>query len=305
MIIEKEISKMSKVYDVAIIGSGPAALTAAIYVARENRSVLVIEKSVVGGLMATIDKIDNYPGFSGISGADLADSFWDQAKAFGAEMKFAEAVKCCKNDNVVKITTDNGEIKAKTMIICGGNGYRKLNIPGDEIVHYCATCDGPYYKNKKLIVIGGGNSAAQESVFLAEFASEIHLVSRHALTANQVLQDDLRKRKKIKLDIGKSPQEITVRGDQKTLKLSDGSEITADGIFVFAGIVPSSDWLKDSGVKLDQAGYILTDEKLMSNQAGIFAAGDIRSGNVKQIAVAVGEGATVANSVRKYLEKEE
>jgi thioredoxin reductase (NADPH) len=298
---------MTKIYDVAIIGSGPAALTAAIYTARERHSTLLIERGVTGGLMATIDKIDNYPGQEGISGQDLADKFWNQAETFGAELKMAEVLKCCKKDNVVEITTDDGDIKAKTMIIASGNSYRKLNIPGDDVVHYCATCDGPYYKDKELIVIGGGNAAVQESIFLAEFSPRLTLVSRSALKADQILQDELKKYSdKIELKIGDSPVEIVSQKDgRKTLKLASGKSLSADGIFVFVGSLPSSAWLRDSGVKLDQAGYVLTDEKLMSAVDGIFAAGDIRAGNVKQIAVAVGEGATAAYSVRKYLEKEE
>jgi thioredoxin reductase (NADPH) len=265
---------------------------------------VLIEKGVTGGLMATIDKIDNYPGFLGIPGGELAEQFWGQAESFGAELKMAEVLKCCKNNNVVKITTDDGEIQAKTLIICSGNHYRKLNIPGDDTVHYCATCDGPFYQGKKLAVIGGGNSAVQESIFLAEFAAQIELISRGPIKASKILQDELpRHAKKITTHIGQAPVEIISKNHQKIVKLADGSEIAVDGVFVMIGSVPASDWLRDSGVKLDESGYVPTDQNLMTNISGIFAAGDIRSGNVKQIAVAVGEGATAANSVRKYLEK--
>lgn len=297
---------MNKIYDVAIVGSGPAALTAAIYTARENHSTLVIERGVTGGLMSTIDKIDNYPGLLGVSGMELADKMWSQAEKFGAEMKMAEALKISQKEDVVKITTDDGEIEAKSLIVASGNGYRKLGIPGEEVVHYCATCDGPYYKNKKLAVIGGGNSAVQESIFLSEFASHIDLISHSELTASQILQDELKKHSdKITVHIGKDTTEIISEGESKILKFISGDSLQTDGIFVMIGIMPSSDWLQGSGVKIDKSGYVETDDNLMTAIPGVFAAGDIRSGSVKQIAVAVGEGAIVARSIRKYLSKEE
>ncbi|MDR3125797.1 MAG: FAD-dependent oxidoreductase [Candidatus Nomurabacteria bacterium] len=295
---------MNKIYDVAIVGSGPAGLAAAIYTARERHSTLVIEKGVVGGLMATIDKIDNYPGFLGVSGGELTEKFWNQAEKFGAELKNAEVLRCCKKDNVVKITTDSGEISTKTLVIATGNSYRKINIAGAERVHYCATCDGPFYKDKNLAVIGGGNSAVQEAMFLAEFAKHINLVVRSKLTASQILLDELKRYKgKIDVRLGAEPAEVVIEKNQVVgLKLVGGEVLPADGVFVFVGSIPSSDRLDGSRTKLDERGYVLTDTDLMTNVPGIFAAGDIRSGNVKQIAVAVGEGATAARSVRRYLE---
>jgi thioredoxin reductase (NADPH) len=297
---------LSKVYDVAIVGSGPAALTAAIYSAREGKSTLVIEKSVTGGLMATIDKIDNYPGVPSVSGGELAGNFWDQAEKFGAEIKFAEVLKCCKNDNVVKITTDDGDISAKTLLIATGNSYRKLDIPGSDRVHYCATCDGPFYKGKKLAVVGGGNSAVQEAMFLSEFAEHIDLIVRKDLKASKILLDELEKyAEKITIHKGRNAKEVVVKDNKVTgLKLDNDEVVAADGVFVFVGSIPSSGGLEDSRIELDKFGYVKTDEDLMTNVPGIFAAGDIRSGNVKQIAVAVGEGATAARSIRNYLERE-
>jgi thioredoxin reductase (NADPH) len=294
---------MSKVYDVAIVGSGPAGLTTALYTARERHSTVVIEKGATGGLMATIDKIDNYPGVLGISGGELAEKFWSQAEDFGAELKLAEVVKCCKNNNVVKITTDDGEILAKTMVISTGNSYRKINIPGGDYVHYCATCDGPFYKNKNLAVIGGANSAVQEAIFLSEFADHIDLVVRGKLTASQILLDELeRYSDKIDIHLRAEPKQVIVKNNKVSgLELADGKVLPADGVFVFVGTIPNGR-LDGSRVKLDQQGYVITDENLMTNVSGVFAAGDVRSGNVKQIAVAVGEGATVAKSIRLYLE---
>ncbi|MDR1197274.1 MAG: FAD-dependent oxidoreductase [Candidatus Nomurabacteria bacterium] len=295
---------MTKIYDVAIVGSGPAALTAAVYLARENHSTLVIEKGVTGGLMATIDKVDNYPGLMGTSGMELADKFWQQAESFGVEMKMAEATGFSKNNNVVKITTDDGEVMAKTLVIATGNTYRQLEVPGGELVHYCATCDGPYYKDKRLVVIGGGNSALQEAIFLSEFASHIDLVARGQLTASQILQDELKKYSdKISLHSGLKVQEIAAENNQVKSVKFDKKTLPADGVFVFIGSLPCSAWLKNSGVELSGNGYIKTDQNLMTALPGVFAAGDIRDGSVKQIAVAVGEGALAAHSIREYLEK--
>jgi thioredoxin reductase (NADPH) len=306
---------------VVIIGGGPAGLSAALYTAREGRSTVVIEKAAVGGLMATIDKIDNYPGLLGVAGGELAGQMEAQAGRFGVEFRSGEVIsvgkrmdsrlrgnddssKRCENYNVVEITTDDGVILAKTCVITTGNTYRKLDIIGADRVHYCATCDGPFYKGKKLAVIGGGNSAVQEAMFLSEFATHIDLVVRSKLTASQVLLDDLKRYKgKIDVHLGEPPAEVVIKNNQVTgLELQSGETLLADGVFVFAGSVPSSGSLQTSRIELDDKGYVITDENLMTNIEGIFAAGDIRSGNVKQIAVAVGEGATVAHSIRKYLE---
>ena len=293
-----------KKYDVVIIGSGPAGLAAAIYTAREGFSTLVIEKNICGGVMATIDRINNYPGCESISGEELSERMWNQAEEFGTEIKFTEVLKCCKNDNVVKITTDNGEIDARTLVITTGNTYKKVDIVGGERIHYCATCDGPFYKDKNLVVIGGGNSAVAGALFLSRFAKRIDLVIRKKMSASKVLADELKGYdEKISIHLGAEPKEVVVKDDKVTgLKLTNERVLPADGIFVFIGAVPCSESLNDSQIELDEKGYVKTDEKMMTNIDGIFAAGDIRSGNVKQIAVAVGEGATAANSVRKYLE---
>ena len=296
---------MGKIYDVAIIGSGPAGLSAAIYTAREHLSTLVIEKDVAGGLMATIDKIDNYPGSLGAVGGELADKFWEQAEGFGAEFKNAEVEKCSKDGDVIKIATDDGEIETKTMVIATGNSYRKINMPGGERVHYCATCDGPFYKGKNLVVIGGGDSAIQGAIFLSKFAKHIDLVVRNKISACKTLVKNLEQHEDtIKVHLNAKPKSVVFEGDKITgLELSDSKILSTDGVFVFVGSEPSSGFLEDLIIKLDKKGYIITDEELMTNVEGVFAAGDIRSGNVKQIAVAVGEGATVAHSIRKYLEK--
>lgn len=296
---------MSKIYDVVIIGGGPAGLTTALYTAREQLSTVVIEKGVIGGLMATIDKIDNYPGSLGASGGELAGQFRDQAEKFGVEFENSEVLKCCKKSNVVKITTNNGEISAKTMVIATGNSYRKIDIPGGERAHYCVTCDGPFYKDKNLAIVGGGNSAIQGAIFLSKFAKHIDLIVRGEISATKVLLNDLKQYKnKVKIHSNTEPKAVLFEDKKITgLELSNSKTLSIDGFFALIGSVPNSDMFKDLSIELDDEGYIITDKDLATNIDGVFAAGDIRSGNFKQISVAVGEGATVAHSIRAYLEK--
>lgn len=310
---------MEKTHDLVIIGAGPSALTAAIYATREDLDTLLIEKGVIGGLMATIDKIENYPGFpNGIEGLTLAMDFQSQAEKFGAKIDLAEVKKIEKVENVVKITTDNGEFQAKTLLIASGNDYRKLGISGEKEyygngVHYCATCDGAFYRDKRLVVIGGANAAVQEAMFLTKFASHIDLVVRSHIKATEILQKELGKyvkSGKITVHEGWTPDEIVAKNGQissvtvhKTDQPKNRQEFTADGVFIFAGVIPNTGFLVGSGVELDNVGHIITDEDLMTNIPGIFASGDVRSGAAKQVSVAVGEGTTAALSIREYLTK--
>jgi thioredoxin reductase (NADPH) len=310
---------MEKTHDLVIIGAGPSALTAAIYATREDLDTLLIEKGVIGGLMATIDKIENYPGFpNGIEGLTLAMDFQSQAEKFGAKIDLAEVKKIEKVENVVKITTDNGEFQAKTLLIASGNDYRKLGISGEKEyygngVHYCATCDGAFYRDKHLVVIGGANAAVQEAMFLTKFASHIDLVVRSHIKATEILQKELGKyvkSGKITVHEGWTPDEIVAKNGQissvtvhKTDQPKNRQEFTADGVFIFAGVIPNTGFLVGSGVELDNVGHIITDEDLMTNIPGIFASGDVRSGAAKQVSVAVGEGTTAALSIREYLTK--
>lgn len=293
---------MKKIFDVAIIGSGPAALTAATYTSRENLSTVIIEKGVMGGLMATIDQVDNYPGHSGVPGLELAKKFTEQAKNFGATIERAEVTKITKNAPGFIVTTDGDKISAKTVLIATGGAYKKLGIPGEQNAHYCATCDGPFYRDKKLIVIGGANAAVQEAIFLSKFATHIDLVARNDFTATKLLMDGLAENKKIDAHKNMTATEIIVNdGIVQGVKFGDET-IDADGVFILAGQTPATEFLPASNIELDDAGYVKTDDSMMTNIPGVFAAGDVRSGSVKQITVAVGEGATAANNIRKYLE---
>ncbi|MDR0957154.1 MAG: FAD-dependent oxidoreductase [Candidatus Nomurabacteria bacterium] len=301
------------IYDLIIIGAGPSALTAAIYAAREDMKVLVIEKGVVGGLMATIDNLENYPGFpNGIEGLKLAEDFQKQAERFGAEVKmFTTVEKISKTDEIFTIATDDGEFQAKTVLIATGSTYRKLNIAGEEMARYCATCDGAFYRDKKLVVIGGANSAIQEAIFLTKFATHVDILVRSHIKATKVLQEDLKeyiKNNKISVHERTTPDEIVVKDGQviavkahDTDDAKQQSEFACDGVFIMAGVTPNTGFLDESGVELDATGHIKTDQKLMTNVKGIFASGDVRFGATKQVIAATGEGATAAMSIREFL----
>lgn len=300
-------------HDVIVIGAGPAALTAAIYTTREDIETLLLEKAIIGGLAAITDWIDNYPGFpKGISGLELADNLRQQAERFGTKIEVGDVVAIERKGNSISVKTTDGEQTAKAVLIATGCDYKKIGIPGEASyyargVHYCATCDGAFYRDKKLVVIGGGNSAVQEALFLTRFASHIDLLVRSTVKASDVLKRELENNAKITVHLGITPEEISGDGklvnkvlatDQNDKKV----EFTTDGVFIFVGLLPNTGFLTSSGVKLDPAGSIITDADLHTNIKGVFAAGDVRSGATMQIATAVGEGATAALKIREYLE---
>lgn len=304
----------NEVHDLVIVGAGPAALTAAIYTTREDIDTILFEKGVIGGLAAVTDWVDNYPGFpDGIAGLDLAENLRKQAERFGSDIRLGEVLNVTDEGDLKKLETTDGDIYAKAVLISTGSDYKKLGIPGEEEyyargVHYCATCDGAFYRDKRLVVVGGGNSAVQEAIFLTKFASHIDLLVRSKFRASEILQHELEKNKdKITVHIGVSTDEI-VGEDNKVIKVvgtKDGKKIDypTDGVFVFIGLKPNTQFLNDSTVKLDSIGMVETTPDLKTNVPGIFAAGDVRSGANMQIASATGEGATAAMMVREYLEE--
>lgn len=304
-----------EIIPVAMIGAGPSALAAAIYTTREAIHTVLYEKAVIGGLAAITDQVDNYPGFpEGIAGIQLADQLQKQAERFGAVIKYGDVSALRHEDGLNVLTVDGKEVYARAVLIATGSDYNKLGIPGEAEyygrgVHYCATCDGAFYKDKKLAVVGGGNSGVQEAIFLTRFASHIDLLVRSTVKASQVLQDELQKH----IDAGKitvhtqtSPQEIVaVDGSVRSVRASQAGkpvEFQVDGIFVFIGLKPNTQFLQGSGVEFDERGLIITDENLSTNLPGVFASGDVRSGATMQVASAVGEGATAALSIREYLD---
>lgn len=307
---------MSQVRDVIMIGAGPSALTAAVYTTREDLDTVLYEKSVVGGMAAITDKVDNYPGFpEGVEGLTLAGQIEKQAERFGAEIEFGEVSEIRDEGAEKVVVVDGVEKRAKTVLIATGSAYNKLNIPGEDEyygrgVHYCATCDGAFYRDRRLVVVGGGNSAVQEAIFLTRFASHIDLLVRSTIKASEVLQKELQKfvdQGKITIHFGVTTQEIVTQdGQVKEVKaLKDGQPISyqTDGVFVFVGLKPNTGFLSGSGIELDEYGLIKTDTKLQTSMPGVFASGDVRSGATMQIAAAVGEGATAALSIREYIDE--
>ena len=310
------MASSNEVRDVVVIGTGPSALSAAIYTTREDIDTVLYEKGVIGGLAAITDWVDNYPGFpEGIEGMKLAHQLEGQAERFGAKIEFGE-VNSLRVDGDEKVLVIDGtqEVRAKTVLIATGSDYNKIGVPGEAEfygrgVHYCATCDGAFYREKKLVVIGGGNSAIQEAIFLTRFATHIDLLVRSTVKASEVLQKDLQEyveNGKITVHLGTTTDEIVaVDGKVTAVKATVQGEptvFTTDGVFVLVGLKPNTAFLEGSGIELDEQRLIKTDARLETNLPGVFASGDVRSGATMQIASAVGEGATAALSIREYLE---
>ncbi|QJU06784.1 FAD-dependent oxidoreductase [Candidatus Saccharibacteria bacterium oral taxon 955] len=307
-----------EVKSVVMVGAGPSALTAAIYTTREDIDTTLYEKGVVGGLAAITDKVDNYPGFpDGVEGMALADRLQRQAERFGARIEYGNVSAIRHEDGVNILTVDGNEVRAKAVLIATGSDYNKLNIPGEAEyygrgVHYCATCDGAFYRDKRLVVVGGGNSGVQEAIFLTRFASHIDLLVRSTVKASQVLQDDLKKYiddGKVTIHLETMPTEIVADNTGKVTavkatKAGEATEFMVDGVFIFIGLKPNTQFLEGSGVELDERRLIKTDNHLATSLPGVFASGDVRSGATMQVASAVGEGATAALSIREYLESQ-
>lgn len=302
-----------KIHELVIVGAGPAALAAAVYTTREDIETILYEKAVVGGLAAVTDWVDNYPGFAkGIAGLELAEELRKQAERFGADIRLGEVMKIEDKGDYKSLETTDGELKAEAVLIATGTDYKKLGVPGEDTyyargVHYCATCDGAFYRDKRLVVVGGGNSAVQEALFLTKFATHIDLLVRSTLKASDVLIKELEKNKKITVHLGVTTDEI-VGEDNKVTKVvgtQDGKKVDypTDGVFVFIGLKPNTVFLKDSKIELDEIGFVKTDKELQTAIPGVFAAGDVRFGATMQIASAVGEGATAALRIREYLEQ--
>lgn len=304
-------------HTVIMVGAGPAALSAAIYTTREDIDTMLIEKGVPGGLAAVTDWVDNYPGFpEGLAGLELAGNLQKQAERFGAVIDFGEVTALHDEGEWKRLETTLGDLYARVVLVATGSDYKKLGIPGEAEyyargVHYCATCDGAFYRDKRLVVVGGGNSAVQEAMFLTRFATHIDLMVRSKLRASDVLQKELQKfvdQGKITVHLTTTTDEIIGDAEGKVVQMKgtdteSGNEvkINTDGVFVFVGLKPNSEFMGGQ-LETDEIGLIKTDENLMSSMKGVFVAGDIRSGATMQVASAVGEGATAALKIREYLE---
>ncbi len=304
------------VHEVVMIGAGPSNLAAAIYTTREDIETLILEKGVIGGLAAITDRVENYPGFpDGVGGMELSERLQKQAEKFGAKIDYAEVIGLEDQHDIKKVSTTTGDIYARVVLIGTGNDYRRLDVAGEKElygrgVHYCATCDGPLYKGRRLVVVGGGNSAAQESLFLGRLVEHIDIfIRKDKWKASEILIKRIDAQPNIKVHFNTEITEIfgkdgLVSGVVATNNQSNQrSKMDVDAVFVFIGLMPNTGFLKNSGVELDERGFIKTNEHLGTNIKGIFAAGDVRAGATEQIASAVGEGAAAALTIREFLDQ--
>jgi thioredoxin reductase (NADPH) len=309
------MTTVSPHYDLVIIGAGPAGLAAALYAAREGLSVAMLEKAAVGGLAAVTDRIDNYPGFDkSIGGLELADHLYEHAKRFGAEVKLgANVIALERAGRHWAVRTTTVTYQAQAVLVATGSTYKRLDIPGEAEhlgrgVHVCATCDGPLYRGKRLVVIGGGNSALQETLFLAKFASEVTMLVRGPqLGGTKILRDEVLALPNVhpvydavaQAIIGKNGRVVAVEAHHVGRRTP--VRYATDGVFIFIGLTPNTQGLAAT-LGLDKRGFIASRSRYGTTQPGVFVAGDVRSGSTWQIASAVGEGAAAALEVRAYLD---
>jgi len=305
----------NEIYDVIIIGGGPAGLTAALYCGRARLKTLLLEKATTGGQAATTDVIENYPGFpGGVGGYELTEKMKQQATEFGAVIQEIKPVSSIEADEDVRIIeTEDDSFRARTVIIATGVEASTLGVPGEaelrgKGVSYCATCDGAFYRDKAVAVIGGGNAAVEEAVFLTKFASKVYIVHRRdQLRADKIVQERALANDKIEILWESNLKKIV--GDAKVEGIvienkntHERTEIELDGVFFYIGSVPNTTFC-EGVVNLDERDFLVTDEKLMTSMPGVFACGDCRANQLKQVAVAVGEGALAAVEVDKYIEE--
>ena len=304
-------------YDLVIVGSGPAGLTTALYAAREGIETLVVEKGGIGGQAGVTERIDNYPGFvDGIGGAQLADQMRAHAERFDVEILPAQTVTSIQTDgNHKMITTESGdEYCSSAVLLAPGTRYRRLGVPGEEDligagIHFCATCDGPFYKDKEVVVVGGGNSGIEEGLFLTKFASKVTVLEfMDKLGASQILREKAESHPKMEIRVSSAVQEFKGNGHLESIIVQDrvtgeNEELFPSAAFIFIGLDPNTDFVKDT-VETDKWGFITTSGTMETSLEGVFAAGDARGGSTKQVASAVGEGATAALMIRNYLEKQ-
>ena len=298
-------------YDLIIIGSGPAGLSAAQYGARANLKTLVIENGSVGGQVLNINDFENYPGvFPAVKGSDFINTMVEQAKAFGAEFLQGTVSSIDKIKNQFIVKTDKGELKSFTLVIATGAAHRKLGIPGEKElsgmgVSYCATCDGPFFKNRKVVVVGGGDSACDEATYLATLASEVTLIHRKGtLRAQKAVAEKVLNNPKIKVIFNTVVKEIKgkYKVEEVVLESTTTGEISslgADGVFIFVGMIPQTDLVEM--LPKDEGGYIKTNESMETAIKGMYCVGDIRSKPFRQVVTATSDGATAAFSVGLYI----
>lgn len=299
-------------YDTMIIGAGPAGMTAALYAARSNLKVALLERGIYGGQMNNTAEIENYPGYARISGPELAEKMFEPLENLGVEHLFGQVEKIEDHGDYKKIITEDEAFETKTVILASGANHRHLGVPGEEEynsrgVSYCAVCDGAFFRDEDLLVVGGGDSAVEEAIFLTRFAKSVTIVHRRdQLRAQQLLQERAFANEKISFIWDSVVKEI--KGDDRrvtsvvfeNVKTGQSSESDFGGVFIYVGLDPVSDFVKDLGI-CDEAGWIVTDQHMKTAIDGIYAIGDVRQKDLRQITTAVGDGAVAGQEVYKYI----
>lgn len=299
-------------YDTIIIGAGPAGMTAALYAARSNLKVALLERGIYGGQMNNTAEIENYPGYARISGPELAEKMFEPLENLGVEHLFGQVEKIEDQVEYKKIITEDEVFETKTVILASGANHRHLGVPGEEEynsrgVSYCAVCDGAFFRDEHLLVVGGGDSAIEEAIFLTRFAKSVTIVHRRdQLRAQKLLQERAFANEKISFIWDSVVKEI--KGDDRkvtsvvfeNVKTGQSSEADFGGVFIYVGLDPVSDFVKDLGI-CDEAGWIVTDQHMKTALDGIYAIGDVRQKDLRQITTAVGDGAVAGQEVYKYI----
>ena len=303
---------MKQVYDIIVVGGGPGGYTAALYAARSGRSTLVLEKLSAGGQMALTSQIDNYPGFpEGVDGFQLSYNMQQQAERFGAKTEYAQVVSLDLKEKIKTVTCDSGEFYCKALIIATGANPRTLGLENEEAllgrgVHYCAHCDGGFYRNKTVVVVGGGNSAVADALYLTHIAKKVYMVHRRdKLRATKVYYEPLMQAENLDIIWNSAVSEFIAEDritGARIKNLQDGiqRDLECDAVFVSIGRTPATDFLKGE-IKLDENGYIIADETTKTNLEGVYAVGDVRTKALRQVVTAVADGATAVHFAEEYI----
>ncbi|SDH21052.1 thioredoxin reductase (NADPH) [Alteribacillus persepolensis] len=303
-----------KIYDVIIAGAGPAGMTAAVYTSRAEMDTLMLERGVPGGQMANTEDVENYPGFDHILGPDLSNKMFEHARKFGAEYAYGDVKEIIDGKEYKTVKAGSKEYKTRSVIVATGAEYKQLGVPGEKElggrgVSYCAVCDGAFFRNKEIVVVGGGDSAVEEAVYLTRFASKVTVIHRRdQLRAQKILQQRAFTNDKIEFKWDTIVKEINQENGKVSsvtltdLKSGEDYDFETEGVFIYIGMLPLNDAVKGLDI-LNEEGYIVTNEEMETKIPGIFAAGDLREKSLRQIVTATGDGSVAAQTAQHYVEE--